>query len=46
MVLGEEGDGKRMATVGMKGIEEGEEEAITTVGDVGGSPWEGVLETG
>ena len=48
-----------MATVGTKGVEEGEGEAITMVGgvagpdevygslgDTGGSPWEGVLETG
>jgi len=56
MVLEEEGDGEPMAMVGVKGIEEGEGEAITTVGgpgevygglgNAGGSPWEGVLETG
>ena len=36
LVLEEEGDGEPMATVGAKGVEEGEREAITMVGGVAG----------
>ena len=52
-VLLEEGEGEPMTMVGAKGVDEGKGEAITTVGGPGevyggpgGSPWEGVLETG